>query len=235
MLFSPAAALAAPARTLSDVVLANIGPGYTVVSQGPLNRGEFASSSPDPSAAAAALNSLAKSIDTYQRVWQDGSTRNQVQDLVVHFSSTQAAQAFLTAARHSLTKADIVSSNPLPEIRGATRTTYFATTTQVGVGQTITMRSGPYVVLLSTFSADAANPQAITESDAASIAVAQHKAVDTANSHARTAAPNRPPRSSFGSVGLVVAIVIVASLLFWVRRRMSEVSDMSQPPGPKRV
>ena len=70
-----------------------------------------------------------------------------------------------------------MSSGPLPAIPGARRTTYFASTTQAGVGQAITMRAGIYVDLLSFFSAASANAQPITPADAEQVARAQHAAM----------------------------------------------------------
>jgi hypothetical protein len=206
---------------LASVVIANLGPGYAVVSQGPLNADQFASSSPDPSAAASALDSLSHSITTYQRVWQDASADNQVQDLVVRFSSTASARAFLSAAQHSLASGKVVSTAALPTIAGAMRTTYFASTTQVGVGQAITMRSGPYVVLLSIFSSSAStNTQPITADDAVTIAQSQHAAVaKAATTPAKAQAHARPKTVGRGGWNFVVAAALFGVFyLIWQRR-----------------
>ena len=72
----------------------------------------MASSSPDPSAAASALATLARTIGTYERVWQTSGGRNEVQDLLVRFPSTVGAHVFLRAAQHSLQSGQIVSSGP---------------------------------------------------------------------------------------------------------------------------
>ncbi len=152
--------------SLSTVVVPNLGPGYSVSSQGALNPSAFASDAPNPSAASGALATLGTTISTYQRQWQANRALNQVQDLVVRFSSATAAQVFLQAAQHSLGSGEIVSNGPLPSIPGARLVTYFAATNASGVGEAITMRSGIYVALLSFFSAAAGNSQPITPADA---------------------------------------------------------------------
>jgi hypothetical protein len=221
-----ASASAAPDRppALAKVVIPNLGAGYAVVSQGPLDAGQFATSSPDPSAASAALHTLSGSITTYQRVWQDGGRNNEVQDLVVRFSTVSGARSFLGAAQRSLTSGEIVSSVTLPAIPGAHRTTYFATTTQVGVGQAITMRSSDYVALLSFFSSNAAsNTEPISPADAQTIALAQHDALLKALRQA--ARPVVPPagRSSspWGWAALSVAAIVLVLLVtvVWRYRR----------------
>jgi hypothetical protein len=95
----------------------------------------LASSSPDPSAAASALATLARTISTYERVWQTSGGRNEVQDLPVRSPSTVGAHVFLQAAQHSLQSGQIVSSGPLAGIPGARQTTYFGSTTRAGVGR----------------------------------------------------------------------------------------------------
>ena len=182
-LAAPAAASSPPsasARPLSAIVLPAIGPGYGVTSQGPLDATTFASTSPDPAAARRALATLGRSVDTYQRVWLDGSHTNAVQDLLVRFSSPARALVFLQAAQHSLQSGEIVSDGPLPSVPGAHRTTYFSTTSQPGVGQAISMRAGAYVSLLSFFSTASGNPTPISPAEAARVAGAQQAAVATA-------------------------------------------------------
>jgi hypothetical protein len=231
----PSRAMAGPAPQLSGVVIPNLGAGYAVVSQGQLNAGQFASSSPDPSAAARALGTLASSVKTYERVWQDSTALNEVQDLVVQLPSDRAAQAFVEAAQHSLSSGEIVSAKPLAEIPGAMRTTYFATTTRVGVGQAITLRRGPYVVLLSIFSAGANNPQPITDADAVMIARAQDTAVAKALAHNQR--PRRDPTShSTLGTAFVIAIVLAAALVvlvWWQRRAATRRSRVQEPRAPE--
>jgi hypothetical protein len=221
-LLTYAGGVAGAAPSLNTVAIPNVGPGYAVISQGPLNAEQFASSSPDPSAAARALSTLAGTIDTFQRVWQDASMRNEVQDLVVRFPSGPEAQTFLAAVQHSLSSGEIVSAKTLPEIPGALRTTYFAVTSQVGVGQAISMRNGRYVVLLSTFSADAGNAQPITETDAIAMALAQRTALVAASGSTASAPARVPsPGSALGLAALVIAVFLVPTLiLFWLRRRL---------------
>ena len=95
------------------MVIPNLGLGYAVTSQGPLDPSRFASDAPDPSAAAGALSTLGKSISTYERVWQADGGLNQVQDLLVRFPDAVGAQVFLQAAQHSLESGEIVSSDPV--------------------------------------------------------------------------------------------------------------------------
>jgi hypothetical protein len=203
---------------LATIVLADVGPGYDVVQQGPLDAAQFASSAPDPSAAAAALRAHAGSVHTYERVWTDAGRQNEVQDLVVALGSSNAAVAFLRGAQRSIAAGKIVSSGPVTGIPGAVRTTYFASTTQVGVGQAITMRSGAYVVVLSMFSASAGNPQPITEADALTIAGAQHAAVAAAAVHRPTAPHRRPHGSAWWSALALASAATAALVLFAVYR-----------------
>jgi hypothetical protein len=165
---------------LGTVVLAEIGFGYAVSSQGPLDASTFRTGSPSASAAAGALNTLGNSIETYQRSWQDTTGVNQVQDLVVRFPTDAGAIAFIGAARRAIAHAQIASSGPLPSIPGAQRTTYFASTNQTGVGQTITMRKGEYATVLSFFSGASRNPEPITTASAERVARAQYTAVVSA-------------------------------------------------------
>lgn len=243
-----AAGASGPARPLGSVVVPDLGPGYAVTSQGPLDASEFASSSPDPSAASSALATLAKTISTYERVWQDAAGRNEVQDLLVRFPSAVGAQVFLQAAQHSLQSGEIVSSGPLAAVPGAHRTTYFASTTEVGVGQAITMRAGVYVDLLSFFAAAAGNSQPITPADAERVAVAQHTAMVAAPGGKDPLTPATPKKGvSLGTLGaavLVVGVLIVAVATPTLLRRRSArtpetgtddpVSVMLQPPPPGR-
>jgi hypothetical protein len=228
---SRATAAPAPAPpALGTVVLPNLGPGYAVSSQGPLDPSEFASSSPDPSAAAGALATLAQTIVTYERVWQDAGQRNEVQDLMVRFPSAAAAAIFLGAAQRSLDAGEVVSAGPLPGIPGARTTTYFASTTEAGVGQAIAMRAGVYVDLLSFFAAAAANPQPITPADTRQVALAQYDAMVKAPGGA--AAPVPAATGSGASVGwavLAVAVLAAAVGTPLVLRRRRVVTPPADP------
>jgi hypothetical protein len=177
---------------LRTIVLAELGFGYTVTSQGPLDPSQFSAGSPSAAAAAGALSTLGHTIETYQRTWQESKGVNQVQDLVVRFPTNAGASAFVGAARRALAKGEIVSSAPLPSIAGAQRTTYFGSTNQTGVGQTITMRVRDYAVVLSFFSGSSGNLAPITTAAAAQVAKAQYAAVVSA----QTDQPR--PRSSKG-------------------------------------
>jgi hypothetical protein len=206
-------AAAVSAAPLSTVAIPNLGPGYTVASQGPLNPSQFAANAPDPAAAEGTLSTLAKSISTYERVWQADGGRNQVQDLLVHFPDTVGAQVFLQAAQHSLDSGEVVSSDPLPAIPGARRVTYFGATDQDGVGEAITMRAGVYVDLLSFFSAASGNAQPISPADAERLARAQHAALVAAPGGAKTATAvsGTEKRVSVGTIaGAVVAVAVLA-------------------------
>ena len=174
-------------------MIPDLGPGYAVTSQGPLNASQFASNAPDPSAAAGALSTLGKTISTYERVWQADGGLNQVQDLLVRFPNAVGAQVFLQAAQHSLESGEIVSSDPVSSIPGARRVTYFAATNQDGVGEAITMRAGVYVDLLSFFSAASGNAQPISPANAERVARAQYAAMVQAPGGAGTRRrPRRP-------------------------------------------
>ena len=214
------------------MVVPDLGPGYAVTSEGPLDPSQFASNAPDPAAAANALSTLAKSISTYQRVWQADGGLNQVQDLLVRFPNDVGAQVFLQAARHSLESGEIVSSDAVASIPGARRVTYFAATDEEGVGEAVTMRSGIYVDLLSFFSAAGGNAQPISPADAERVAQAQHAAMAAApGGVAAIAAAPAKKGISTGTIGAAVVVVVVLALalatpLVLRRRRMA-----AEPPG----
>ena len=196
---------------LTTVVIPDLGPGYSVTSEGPLDASRFASSSPDPAAASTALATLAKTNSTYERAWSDVGGANQVQDLLVRFPSLVDARVFLQAAQHSLDSGEIVSSGPLPGVRGAQRTTYFASTTRAGVGQAVTLRVGVYVTLLSFFSAASGNAGPITQADAVRITRAQQAAMEAAPGGAAAPSPGGPRKGI--SPGSIVAAVLVVAVL----------------------
>ena len=227
-----AASRTAPA--LGSVVIPALGPGYAVTSQGPLDASEFASSSPDPSATTRALATLAGTISTYERVWQDSGGHNEVQDLLVRFPTPVGARVFLRAAQHSLQSGEIVSSGPLAAVPGAHRTTYFGSTTQAGVGQAITMSAGVYVDLLSFFSAASGAATPISPADAARIAVTQHAAMVAAPEGATTLAPGSSgKRVTIGSIGLAavaVAVLAVALVTPVVLRRRRTRAGLAGAP-----
>jgi len=210
---------------VSSLVVNVLGPGYSVVSQGPVAAGALAASSPNPAGAASALSTLthSRSITTYQRMWSDTGGNNEIQDLVVAFSTTGAASAFFTAAQHALASGEIVSATSLSQPPGAFRTTYFATTTtQIGVGQAIALRSGPCVAIISFFSSNApSNTQPISTADAQLVANDQYASL----AQAQHPAPARHHPAKAGSalpwVGAGVAVVLVVALMLWVRRRSS--------------
>jgi hypothetical protein len=205
-----AAGASRPSPPLATVVIPDLGPGYSVSSEGPLDASRFASNSPDPAAASTALATLAKTISTYERVWSDAGGANEVQDLLVRFPAAVGAQVFLRAAQHSLDSGEIVSSGPLPGVPGAHRTTYFAATTQAGVGQAITLRAGVYVTLLSFFSAASGNARPITQADAVRIARAQQAAMVSASGGTAALAPTSPHKGvSPGSIAAAVLVVAV--------------------------
>ena len=162
---------------LDTIVLPAIGFGYTVTSQGPLDASRFPAGSPSASAAAGALHTLGARIDTYERSWQDATGVNQVQDVLVRFPTVAGAGAFIVSARRALAKGEIASSGRLPSILGAERVTYFASTNQAGVGETVTLRVGVYAAVLSFFSAASGNPAPITAAAAARVAKAQQRTI----------------------------------------------------------
>jgi hypothetical protein len=211
-----AAAAKGSPPTLGTIVIPNLGPGYAVTSQGPLQASQFASDAPDPSAAAGALSTLGKTISTYQRVWQADGGLNQVQNLLVRFPNAVGAQVFLLAAQHSLESGEIVSSDAVSAIPGARRVTYFAATNQDGVGEAVTMRSGVYVDLLSFFSAASGNAQPISPANAERVALAQYTSMAQAPGGAgsATAAAGRGAAAKKGVTGgtIVVAVAAVAVL-----------------------
>ncbi|HXN61127.1 MAG TPA: hypothetical protein VN886_11820 [Acidimicrobiales bacterium] len=211
---STSTSTAAPPSPLATVVLSELGPGYAVTSEGPLDAGSFASSAPDASAASGALASLGTSISTYQREWADNGGSNEVQDLLVKFPSTAPAQIFLAAMQRSLDSGDILSSGPVAGVPGARTVKYFAATSAEGVGQAVTMRVGVYVDLLSFFSASGA-AQPITPADAAVLAKAQHAAMETATGGTATA----PGGDALGWIALALAVLVIVVVSVVVHRR----------------
>jgi hypothetical protein len=207
------------APPLGAVVIPALGPGYSISSQGPLNPSQFASDSPDPSAAAGALATLGNSISTYERMWQANRGLNQVQDLLVRFPSPGGAQVFLRAAQQSLDSGEIVSKGTMASIPGARLVTYFAATNQSGVGEAITMRLGSYVALLSFFSAAAGNTQPIAPADAERVALAQHTALVSAAGGASSSAPaahgGAHPSAALGSASTSVKRSTTSSDIGW--------------------
>lgn len=222
--------------SLTGIVIPNLGFGYAVVHQGPLDAGQFATSSPNPTAAAAALTRLIRSgsIATYERVWQDTGADNEVQDLVVRFTTVSGAQAYSKAVLHSLTSGEIMSSAPLPSIPGAYRTTYFAATTQEGVGQAITMRSGIYVATLSFFSSDApSNTQRITLANAQDVANAQYAALVRAPGPPDKTVTTVQNSSALDWVLDVGGGLLGAALILWAwRGRFFRSSEPVAPAAP---
>ncbi len=210
-------AVGASTPALARVVIPNLGAGYAVVSQGPLHAKGLGTSSPDPAGAAAALTRLSKagSIATYQRVWQDTGHNNEVQDLVVRFSTVAGARQYLSSVTRTLAGAEVVSSGPLAGIPGAFRATYFAETpTQVGVGQAIAMARGAYVATISYFSSNAAsNTQPITLTAAQISATAQYASMPP-EAQAPTAAPTTPHKNQvLGWLALVIGIIALGDLV----------------------
>lgn len=202
---------------LGQVVLTSLGAGYTVTSQGPISASAFAASPPGQGAVSRALSELGHQISSYRRSWGDSAGTNQVQDLLVRFSTAGSATAFVDSVRHSLDSAQIISENALPSVPGAQRTTYYGATSDAGIGQAVTMRSGDYVDLLSFFSSATHNQSPITASDSTRIAEAQYDAMRDAPGGGGTPAPVAPPAapgtSTSGVIWAVLAVVILASTL----------------------
>jgi hypothetical protein len=220
--------------TLGAVVIHTVPPGYTVVSQGPLEVTRFASDAPDPTAAARALSTLGGSVSTYGRIWQADGGLNEIQDLLVRFPDPARAQVFLQAAQHSWETGELVSSDPLPSIPGARRVTYFPATNRHGVGQAISMRAGIYVDLLSVFSGAATDAHPTSPAETDRIAAAQYAAV------ARAAPTENKKGASARTIGLaVVAVAIIAAAVaapgLLRRRRLAQeaaaTSSPLHPPG----
>jgi hypothetical protein len=173
--------------SLSTVVLPSLAHGFTVIEQGPLGSSSLAGSS--------ALQRLSGAVVTYQRSWENQAKVNEVQDLVVRFSTVADAAAFLTATRHGLHGGAVVASTALATLPGAVRTTYFATVGgRDGVGQAITLRQGDYVLVLSVYSAKQGNPKPVSEAQAIGMASAQQAALTAAESAGtRHPPPPAPP------------------------------------------
>lgn len=213
------------ARSLGTLVLPAVGPGYVVLSQGPVDPSTFASSAPDPSAVSSALANLSGSVSSYQRTWTDTAHVNAVQDMLFHFPSPGSAQVFLQSARTALASGKIVTSGALPGVPGAHRVTYFGATDEAGVGQAVTLRVGDDVDLLSTFSASSGNAEPITQADATEVVLAQDRALRAATPAAAAVPDARPPSTGgtgwlvLGVVAVVVLGLLVAGVVLVRRRR----------------
>jgi len=236
LLAAPAAG--APTVRLGTVVLRDPGPGYTRSAQGPLAPAAFASDAPDPAVTAGALSTLARSSPTYERVWQADGGGHRVQDLLVHFPDPTAARAFLLAARRALASGAVVSSDALPGLTDARRVTYLGATGHAGVGQAITLQAGPYVDLLSFFSATSGDAGPISPAAAEGVARAQDAALAAAPGGAPTtrSTGGRGKGVSAGTVGAAVLVVAVLALAVatpvLLRRRRGPA--VRTPPGTSR-
>jgi hypothetical protein len=221
---------------LDQIVLPGLGAGYSVISEGPLDASTFAANSPDPKAADGALTTLAQQIHTYQRTWQDAADTNQVQDLLVRFTTTTGAETFLHAVEHSLDAGEIVNSGPLRSIPGAQRTTYIASTSEQGIGQAITMRAGVYVDLLSFFSGAEGNLEPITPAAAFRVAKAQRAAMATApgGQNGTTRPTTGTTLSGVTWAALAVLILAAAVATPYVLRRRRAVSG-ARVAGQNRI
>jgi hypothetical protein len=199
------------AESLGTLVIATLGLGYAVSSQGPLDPAPFAANSPDPSAAEAVLTTLAPSGATYEREWQAEGGRNEVQDLLVRFPDAVGAKVFLRDAQHSLDSGEIVSSDPVPSIPGARRIVYIGATDHDGVGEAITMRAGRYVDLLSFFSAASGDARPVSPADAERVARAQHATLVAAPGVGTRATGNAGTAKgvSAGTIGFAVLVAAV--------------------------
>jgi hypothetical protein len=226
-------------KPLAAGALTSIGPGYSVVKQGELSASSFAASSPNPPAAATAFGdqSADKTISTYERVWADGGGNNQVQVLLVRFDRAPEAQAYLSSVRQALQSDEIVSSGAMPGVKGAFRTTYFATTpTQAGVGQAVVADVGTTVATLSFFSSNASSDlHPITVSGARAITelqLAALRAVVEPKPKAVVLAPAPATDPNFywiWGASLGVLLVIVGVLLLAIRRRASKIVTVKSP------
>ena len=87
--------------SLGTVVIADLGPGDAVTSQGPLGSELSAADAPDPGAARGALSMPAPSLSTYERERQAHGGLDQVQDLLVRFPGAVREGVFAHTAQHS--------------------------------------------------------------------------------------------------------------------------------------
>ena len=100
---------------------------------------------------------------------------------------------------------------PLPAVPGARRTTYFASTSQAGIGQAITMRTGVYVDLLSLFSGATGNQQPITPASAERVAKAQYIAMLAAPGSRDPRARAKPGVSSNSVIWAILVVVVLGA------------------------
>jgi hypothetical protein len=204
-------------QPLSSVVLSSLGPGYTVVNDGPLTLGALAPVFP---AAAIIRDALASDgASTYQRTWQDASHTDKIQILLVRFNSETGAHSFWSSLRGLLASARTMSTQSVPGMSHTFRTTYFAkSSSQVGVGQVIVVDSGSAVATLSFFSS---GTPAISSFDARNMAQLQVAAITPVSILVvRPHTANRPDHMwDWIGLGIAVALVLVLASLVVVRSR----------------
>jgi hypothetical protein len=206
-----ASAAAHSPEPLDAVVLTSVGADYTVTSQGPVDASSFAAASEGQGAAGHALSELGHQVSSYRRSWRNEAGTNEVQDLLVRFPTTASANAFVVAVRRSLDSAKIISEGPLPSVPHAQRTTYYAPTSDAGVGQAVTMQAGEYVDVLSFFSGTSDNLGPIDAAAAGQVAAAQWASMIKAPGAHETVATARPGTSGSGVVWAVIAVAVLTA------------------------
>ena len=122
------------AGSLDTVVVSNVGQGFSVTSEGSLDPSALASVYPDPAAVTRALSGVAGVVGTYQRSWRTSTSADQVQDLVLRFSSAHAAAAFLRTAPGALATGPIVGTSHVAAVPGARRLAWFGSDGPAGAG-----------------------------------------------------------------------------------------------------
>lgn len=214
---------------LSGVVLSTLGPGYSVVNDGPLTVGAL---SPVFPAAAIIKDALdGESVGTFQRTWQDAGQANKVQILLVRFSSATTAHSFWSTLRGKLASAHTLSTRAVLGVPHGFRTTYFAASaSQVGVGQVVVFDSGSTVGALSFFSSDA---HPISLFDARNMAQVQIAAIGPVSIQVIQPHPTNRPDHLWDWIGLGIAcalVVLIVPQVIAVRRKRPRPSTVSVVP-----
>ena len=201
------------AGSLDTVVVSNVGQGFSVTSEGSLDPSALASVYPDPAAVTRALSGVAGVVGTYQRSWRTSTSADQVQDLVLRFSSAHAAAAFLRTAQGALATGPIVGTSHVAAVPGARRVAWFGSDgpAGAGVGEAFSLRAGVYVALLSFFSASTDNPRPIAPTNADLIMLAQYVAMEAAPG-GRAVATTEPPASGISGADVAWSALAVGAL-----------------------
>jgi hypothetical protein len=202
----PAAGAGPAAPPLRSTVVRDVGSGYAVTWAGAPEDASFAGAWVNPNALSSVLTH-SDAVASYERAWQGQDRADIVQILALRFSSTGASRVFAHAAEGTLRSSAVVSSDPLPSVPGARRTSYV---TRAGFGQAMVLQTDDDVALLCFVSHPAASAAPITAADADRVADAQHAAMARAPGGPAAVAAAAPAKGDASVSDLTWAALAVA-------------------------